>query len=140
MIEVQVVKQKDIIKRILFYWSKMYSNELKAGDSYGKAKKTVSVLISDFEIKELKNIEKYITRWNLREEDFPMKILTEDMDIYIIELPKVDKYGDLEKYKNLNLWVKFIKNPEVFKMSNNEKNDIELRTIIEIEINELKNK
>jgi len=34
-IEMQVVKQTDIIKRIIFYWSKMYSGGLKEGIKEG---------------------------------------------------------------------------------------------------------
>ena len=33
-IEMQVVKQCDIEKRIVFYWSKMFSNQLKSGQTY----------------------------------------------------------------------------------------------------------
>ncbi|MBO6233554.1 MAG: Rpn family recombination-promoting nuclease/putative transposase [Clostridia bacterium] len=129
-IEIQIVKQKDIVKRLLFYWSKMYAREINSGEQYSIAKKTISILIADFELEELRQIKKYITRWNLREEDFPKKILTEVIDVYIIELPKVEKYVRQEKYKNLDLWVKFIKNPEVFEMSKKENNDQELQKTI----------
>ena len=40
------------------------------------------------------------------------------MEIYIIELPKFEKYRENISNSNLNLWVKFIKNPEVVDMSN----------------------
>lgn len=42
------------------------------------------------------------------------------MEIYIIELPKFEKYRENISNSNLNLWVKFIKNPEVVDMSNKE--------------------
>lgn len=42
------------------------------------------------------------------------------MEFYIIELPKFEKYQEINKNKNLNSWVKFIKNPEVIDMSNKE--------------------
>ena len=41
------------------------------------------------------------------------------MEFYIIELPKFNKYK--EKQKDLNSWIKFIKNPEVIDMK--ETND-----------------
>lgn len=137
-IEIQVASQADIIKRLLFYCGKMYTEELKVGDCYEKAKKTVCILIADFEITELGGVEKYITKWNLREEDYPKKILTEAMEFYIIELPKVEKYGNSNQYKNLNLWVKFIKKPEVIYMIKDENNDEELKETIEA-INKVKN-
>ena len=130
-IEMQVIKQADIVKRILFYWSKMYSEELKSGDPYEKAKKTVCILFADFEIKELEEIKKYITRWNLREEDYTKMILTDAMDIYIIELPKLERYGKLSRYTNLKLWVEFIKNPEVKSMIDEENENEELKDTVE---------
>lgn len=120
-IEMQVVNQKNIEKRILFYWSKIYSKTIKEGNGYGSLKKSVVVLIADFEFDRFKSIEKYLSKWKIREEDYPKIVLTDVLEIYIIELPKYSKYGVNEKIESLNLWVSFIKNPEVVIMIN--KND-----------------
>lgn len=48
-------------------------------------------------------------------------MLTDVLEIYIIELPKYSKYAVDEKIESLNLWVNFIKNPEVVMVIN--KND-----------------
>ena len=121
-IEMQVVNQNDIERRILFYWGKMYTQSIKKGEDYNNLQKAVCVLIADFELDSLKSIEKYITRWNIREEEYKSVILTEVLDIYIIELPKFLKYGKNKQRKNLNLWVEFIKNSEV-KFMNEENED-----------------
>ncbi len=55
------------------------------------------------------------------EEEYWKIVLTDVLEIYIIELPKYSKYAINRKTENLNLWVKFIKNPEVIIMIN--KND-----------------
>lgn len=120
-IEMQVVSKSDIEKRIMFYWSKMYTQTIKQGNSYDNLKKTISVLIADFELENLKGIEKYITKWNIREEEYKSVILTDILEIYIIELPKFLRYVKNKNTKNLNLWVEFIRNPEVIFM--NEEND-----------------
>lgn len=120
-IEMQVVNQKNIEKRILFYWSKIYSKTIKEGNGYGALKKSVVVLIADFEFDRFKSIEKYLSKWKIREKDYPKIVLTDVLEIYIIELPKYSKYAVNEKIESLNLWVKFIKNPEVVIMIN--KND-----------------
>lgn len=46
------------------------------------------------------------------------------MEIYIIELPKFEKYKKNTNNSKLNIWIKFINNPEVIKMEevNNEVN------------------
>ena len=118
-IEMQVVDKKNIEKRILFYWSKMYNMSIKEGDDYEKLEKSIAILITDYELKGLKEIEKYITKWNIREEEYQKIILTDVMEIYIIELPKFERYQE-KTDKKLNSWVKFIENPEVVDMKENK--------------------
>ena len=120
-IEMQLVDKKNIEKRILFYWSKMYSSSIKAGEDYDNLEKTIVILISDYELDSLKKIPKYQTKWQIREEEYHKIILTDVMELYIIELPKFVKYSEKNEKddKEKNLWLKFIENPEVVKMSEN---------------------
>ena len=62
----------------------------------------------------------YITKWNIREEKYCQFILTDVMEIIIIELRKFKKYRLKDSYQNLNSWIEFIENPEVIDMSNKE--------------------
>ncbi|MBR1653741.1 MAG: Rpn family recombination-promoting nuclease/putative transposase [Clostridia bacterium] len=124
-IEMQVVNQHNIEKRVLFYWAKMYTQTIKEGSKYNDLKKSICVLIADFELDGLSEIKKYITKWNIREEEYKSVILTDVLEIVIIELPKYMKYAKKEKRKNLNLWLEFFKNPEVKIMLNeNDEKDI----------------
>ena len=56
---------------------------------------------------------------NIREEEYQKIILTDVMEIYIMELPKFKKYKEKEDNK-LNSWVKFIEEPEVVDVKENE--------------------
>lgn len=116
-IEMQVVSQKNIEKRILFYCSKMYVQSMKSGMDYFDAEKSIAILISNYELPSLQKIQKYVSKWNIREEEYSDIILTDAIEIIIIELTK------FEKYKNdtaLSSWVKFINNPKVIDVSNEE--------------------
>lgn len=116
----QIVDRKNIEKRILYYWSKMYASTIKSGSNYEELEKGIVILISDYNLEKLKEIEKYITKWNIREEETPKVILTDMLEIYIIELSKVKEKlkGNTNK---LNAWLDFINNPEVKpKMENKE--------------------
>ena len=95
----------------------MYVQSITDGKEYSELQKCIAILITDYEISGLKEIEKYITKWNIREEDYGNVILTDAIEIYIIELPKVEKY---KRGEALDLWVEFIKNPKVINMSNGE--------------------
>ena len=56
-IEMQMSDEKDTVKRILYYWSKTYSKQLKRGEFYKDLKKTIGIIITNYEVKELKEIE-----------------------------------------------------------------------------------
>ena len=116
-IEMQVVDKKNVEKRILFYASGMYTRTITAGKDYSDLKKCIAILITDYDLPSLVGIEKYISKWNLREEDYVNFILTDDIQIYIMELLKFEKY---KKGQALDNWVKFILNPKVINMSNKE--------------------
>lgn len=111
-IEMQVVEKYNIVDRIMFYWSKLFISSLKSGENYSELKRTIVILIANFEIEKLKEIERFITKWKIREEKNQNIILTEKLEIYIIELPKI-KMTIKEKYREKLLsWMKFIQNPE----------------------------
>ena len=118
-IEMQIVDKKNIEKRLLFYWSKMYSSSIKEGMDYEKLEKSIVILISDYNLKSLESIEKYITKWNIREEENPKIILTDVLELYIIEANKVKE--NMQDNSSLHSWLQFINNPEVkLKMENKE--------------------
>ena len=130
-IEMQVVDHNNIEKRIMFYWSKEYSRSIKKGQDYNKLEKTICILIIDYELKKLEKIPKYITNWNLREEDYGKFILTDVLELYIIELPKFTRYNGNKKYTKLDEWIKFIENPEVIDMENTNKEVKKAKEVLE---------
>ena len=112
-IEMQVINQKNIEKRILFYWSKLYISGIKKGEDYRKLNKTISILLINYELDNLRDILKGHTEWKIREKDFKNTVLTEMLEIHIIELPKIEKIMKTSKFKNKDLisWIKFIMMP-----------------------------
>ena len=108
-VEMQMVDHDALIARILFYWSKMFQGSIHKGDPYTKLKKTVSILIANFSIKGLEELE-YHTKWKIIEEKDRIIILTDLLEIHIIELPKIQ--GREEEKDGLLDWLFFLKNPE----------------------------
>ena len=119
-IEMQIVDRKNIEKRILYYWSKLYNMNTKAGKEYEKLEKVIIILITDYEIDSLKEIKKYEIKWNIREEEYQKVILTDVMEFYIIEIPKYEKYKDKTENAKLNKWIKFIKEPGGIEMGDDK--------------------
>ena len=108
-IELQVSSYEYMEKRMLEYWAGMYTQKISSGDDYGTLKPSISILIADYKIKGLEDIENYHTVWNLRERKNLNKIITKDIELHILEIPKIKntKIGKDE----LALWLKFIENP-----------------------------
>ncbi len=104
----------------MFYWSKLYGESIKVGERYINAKRTIIILFTDYEIKGHEKIKKYISKWQIREEEYKEIILTKNLEIYIIELPKCERYKS--KSKELNTWVKFIRKPEEIDMEDMNNN------------------
>ena len=130
-IEMQVADRKNAEKRIMFYWSKEYASSIKKGQDYSKLEKTICILIIDYELKKLEKIPKYITKWNLREEEYGKIILTDVLELYIIELPKFTRYRGNKKYIKLDEWIKFIENPGVIDMESTNKEVKKAKQVLE---------
>ncbi len=121
-IEMQLIDKNNIIERMLYYWSKMYTRQIKAGEDYDKLEKTIVILIADFNIKGLEEVE-YHSTWKIIETNSVKKlILTDKFELDIIELSKI-KGRENEKDQLLD-WLIFLENPEservIRKMEENE--------------------
>lgn len=110
-IEMQLANQNNLIERILYYWSKTYSGQLKRGDSFSKLEKTIGIIITDFEIKEMKGIERLDNKWQIMETGESRKILTNKLELRIIEIPKARRIIEKEKQNRIAQWMMFLDNP-----------------------------
>ena len=109
-IELQLIDQKNIIERILYYWSRLYSRQIRQGEEYEKLEKTIVILITNFKISHLEELE-YHSTWKIMETKAKKKIiLTNKMEIDIIELPKI--MGKENNNDKLLDWLYFLENPE----------------------------
>lgn len=120
-------KIKDrLIERILYYWSRIYGKNLKEGDDYVELKRTIEVLIVNFEIKRLRGL-KYHSKWKIIEEEDRNVILTEHLELHIIELPKIYRIRKKEEEQELVKWLNFIENPESKKVGEYMKENKEMK-------------
>ncbi|MDQ0461622.1 putative transposase/invertase (TIGR01784 family) [Clostridium sardiniense] len=113
-IEIQVKNEYNMIQRTLYYWSKMYSEQIQNRENYNKLERTVCINILNF--KYLDN-EKYHNVYRLKEITTNEE-LTDIEEIHFIELPKFNELGnkedleDVEKIDALGRWLEFLKEPE----------------------------
>ena len=108
-IELQVAPYQFMPERMLDYWANMHSLKISKGQDYDVLKPSISILIAGYNLNQLKHISKYHTIWNLREKDFSETIITNNIEMHVLEIPKIqtDVIND-----ELAQWLKFIENPE----------------------------
>ena len=128
-IELQLIDKNNIIERMLYYWSKMYTRQIKAGDDYNKLEKTIVILIADFNIKRLEEVE-YHSTWKIIETNSVKKlILTDKFELDIIELSKI-KGRENEKDQLLD-WLIFLENPESERVARKMEENENLKEAVE---------
>ena len=122
-IEMQMVNTGEIIQRMLFYWAKAFTKNIKKGENYHNLERTIVILILNGEIPKLKDID-FITQYKLIETKERKIILTNLLELDIIELPKIYKNKAKKDKRKLLDWLYFLENPEskevVKIMKNNE--------------------
>jgi predicted transposase/invertase (TIGR01784 family) len=123
-IEIQLKNEYNMIKRSLYYWSRMYSEQLGEGDNYNQLSRTICINILKF--KYLKT-ENFHTSYRLKEVETNEE-LTDVQEIHFIEIPKLPKNTDINDM--LTGWIEFLKDP-------NSEETLELELSVE-EIQEAK--
>lgn len=127
-IELQIVDKKNIIERILYYWSRLYSRQIKSGEDYKILQKAIVILITDFKIEDLEELD-YHSRWKIMEDKQGKKIiLTQKLEIDIIELPKI--IGKEKEQDNLLDWLYFLENPKSERVTEKMKENENLKEAV----------
>ena len=111
-IEIQISDQEDYDKRALYYWAKLYSDQMKVGKSYRTLKKTIGIHVLNFiSIPEKKDYHSVFSIRDLETNQQKFK----DFELHTIELIKFDEHtpDDIQSIvanigQKLDLWVAFL--------------------------------
>ena len=146
-IEMQNTTSNMLPQRILSYWSRLYNGDLKQGITYSSLNKTIAILIVNQNMTNLKEMKKYHTKWNIREEEYTNVIFTDYFELHVIELQKYietrtkenkddlldvmanqDGKGGIKEMEE-NIWLDFLVNPECEEVAKAMETDEELRIV-----------
>ena len=103
--QMQMVDEKNMIERTLFYWAGLYYTGLKRGQDYKLNNKVITINILMYNIFKKEN---YHTIATIRDNENNEKI-TDRLEIHFIELPKFLKSKE-KGNKKLRQWLEFICN------------------------------
>ena len=120
-IEIQLKNENNMVKRSLYYLSKMYEEQLNEKEDYSKLARTVCINILNF--KYLKT-DKFHTGYRFKEIESNEE-LTDIMEVHFIEIPKLQDSSDEKDM--LVAWTEFLKDPESEKVRGLELSVEEIR-------------
>ena len=111
-IEIQVSDEEDYDKRALYYWAKLYTDQLKATEGYRNLNKAIGIHILNFT--SIPEVNEYHNVFNIREKVTNLEYF-KDLELHTIELKKFAGSGSRElddlvnKVKSsLDMWVAFL--------------------------------
>jgi predicted transposase/invertase (TIGR01784 family) len=111
-VEIQITDEADYDKRALYYWGKLYTEQLKTSDPYANLCKTIGIHILNFT--SISGSSKYHHAFHLIDEETGMRYF-KDIELHTIELNKFSKSSDddlnslVGKIKNaLDVWIAFL--------------------------------
>ena len=120
-IEIQLKNEYNMIKRSLYYWSKLYSEQLNEGEDYSLLKRTICINILN--VKYLKT-RMFHSVYRMKE-IHTNEELSDIEEIHFIEIPKLE--DGLDEKDMLVAWIEFLKNPESEKVRSLEMSVDEIR-------------
>ena len=106
IIEMQVLNVENFEKRILYNAAKSYSVQLQLGETYSLLNPVIALTITDF--KMFSQFDKVISRFVLKERDYLVDYLSNDIELVFVELPKFTKKLD-ELETITEKWIYFLK-------------------------------
>ena len=101
-VEIQLKGNNDYRDRTLFYWAKLYTSELKSGETYGQLKKTICINIINFNMFDRNDYHTEIVT-SIKDTG---EIFSDKFSIHFFELKKVGK--KVNPNNRRELWMQFL--------------------------------
>lgn len=99
-VEVQVQPHLHLKKRLLYYTSRMFVEQIDKGQNYGKLTRAVSIMIVDFEL--IKTDSAFHHRYRLYDQENRLEY-SDALEINVLEIPKVQK----DETSPVSAWLRF---------------------------------
>lgn len=121
-IEIQITDEADYDKRALYYWAKLYTEQIKRSEKYSQLSKAIGIHILYFT--SILGEPKYHNTFHIKEKETGLHFF-KDLELHTIELKKftdrgIEELPDiLTKVKtSLDMWVAFLTRHDLFNKDN----------------------
>ncbi|CCM10248.1 protein of unknown function [Cardinium endosymbiont cEper1 of Encarsia pergandiella] len=121
-IEIQITDEADYDKRALYYWAKLYTDQLKGAQDYASLNKAIGIHILNFV--SITDNQKYHNVFHITEKESGLPYF-KDLELHTVELTKFSKDPDedlnslLKKIKtSLDIWTAFLTRNDLLNKDN----------------------
>jgi predicted transposase/invertase (TIGR01784 family) len=121
-IEIQISDEADYDKRALYYWAKLYTEQLQSGEDYSSLAKAIGIHILNFT--SILSSDKYHNVFHIAEKETGYRYF-DNLELHTIELKKfsnntrLDLIDILAKVKNsLDVWITFLTRHDLLNRNN----------------------
>jgi predicted transposase/invertase (TIGR01784 family) len=110
-VEMQIEDKGNIGRRILHYWGRGYTEELKEGQDYAELPKMINIVSVDFDIFEWQDTAKFHGIFRVLEENEGV-LFSDALEIHVLELPKLKRQPLKENWSSVECWGLYLNNLE----------------------------
>jgi predicted transposase/invertase (TIGR01784 family) len=137
-IEIQISDEESYQKRALYYWGKLYTDQLQKAQRYSSLSKTIGIHILNFVC--FNDLEEYHNKFHVVESEGGSRYFR-DFEIHTVELGKFENEESKELSdfiasirSALDMWVAFLTRNEIFDRNNlpPELNDASLKKALSV--------
>ena len=121
-IEIQISDEADYDKRALYYWAKLYTEQLEVAEDYSTLSKAIGIHILNFI--SIPEVDKYHNVFHITEKDTG-ELYFKDLELHTIELKKFTKDSSeqlsdvVAKVKSsLDMWMAFLTRHDLLQPEN----------------------
>ena len=121
-IEIQISDEADYDKRALYYWAKLYTEQLKAGEDYSTLSKAIGIHILN--LYAIPQVDRYHNVFHITEKETGFRYF-KDLELHTIELKKFSKDSHAELADivamvktSLDMWAAFLTRHDLLNREN----------------------
>jgi predicted transposase/invertase (TIGR01784 family) len=110
-VEMQIADKGSTERRILHYWGRGYTEEIKEGDDYSTLPRMINIVVVDFDMFEWNDRTKFHSVFRVLEAEEGV-LFSDALEIHILELPKLKKQPLKDDWTPLERWGHYLNNLE----------------------------
>ncbi|MDR0616002.1 MAG: Rpn family recombination-promoting nuclease/putative transposase [Synergistaceae bacterium] len=110
-VEMQIADSGNLERRILHYWGRGYTEEIKEGDDYSSLPRMINIAVVDFNVFEWRDETKFHSVFQVLEVD-EGTLFSDALEIHVLELPKLKRQPLQKDWSPIECWGLYLNNLE----------------------------